>query len=70
MGAIDPRGRVLLYSSHYNSVFSYSEVSQIDKFIDLNRLVNTRGCIKDMDVNEKVPQILSVSLGSNETTLL
>jgi len=53
MGAIDPRGRVLLYSSHYNSVFSYSEVSQIDKFIDLNRLVNTRGCIKDMDVNEE-----------------
>tara|TARA_S200000501_G_scaffold98676_1_gene92076 strand:- start:95525 stop:96370 length:846 start_codon:yes stop_codon:yes gene_type:complete len=53
LGAIDPRGRVLLYSSQYNSVFSYSEASKIDRFIDLNRLVNTRGCIKDMDVNDE-----------------
>ena len=50
--AVDPWGRVFLYSNQYNSIFLYETELDQQPFIDLNRVVDIGSCIKDMEINQ------------------
>ncbi len=50
--AVDPWGRVYLYSNQYNSIFLYEGGLDQQPLINLNRVVDIRACLKDMEINQ------------------
>ena len=50
--AVDPWGRVFLYSNQFNSIFLYDGELDQQPFINLNRVINISSCLKDMEINQ------------------
>ena len=50
--AVDPWGRIYLYSNQYNSIFLYEGELDQQPLIDLNRVVDIGSCLQDMEINQ------------------
>tara|TARA_Y100000590_G_scaffold467959_1_gene648763 strand:+ start:3490 stop:4332 length:843 start_codon:yes stop_codon:yes gene_type:complete len=50
--AVDPWGRIYLYSNQYNSIFLYDGELDQQPLIDLNRVVEIGSCLQDLEINQ------------------
>tara|TARA_B100000686_G_C16806440_1_gene991150 strand:- start:14909 stop:15751 length:843 start_codon:yes stop_codon:yes gene_type:complete len=51
--AIGPWGKVYLYSNQYNSIFLYDQKLEQQPFIDLNRVIDFKVCLMDIEINQE-----------------